>query len=199
MRKPYFLAPVPCASAATEHPSPQCSSLSGYVNIEPPVSGGSILIIGAHGPGTGRNNLNTGLAPDRGRCDRCCRGIQIRFLSNAISLLKCRILPRFAAICGAEKAVNILWLCHGKSKIRQDAANQCRQWQSNGSKNRGGLLPSGEGEDGKINWNLNNSAIISFQTAILQKGINISCLLSIQQFSCRMCQTLRILQQKVFC
>ena len=37
---------------------------------------------------------------------RCCRGTQKVSLSNAISLLKSRVLPRFAAICRAEKVVN---------------------------------------------------------------------------------------------
>ena len=37
-----------------------------------------------------------------------CRGTQIRFWSSAISLLKSRILPRFTAICRAEKVVNNL-------------------------------------------------------------------------------------------
>jgi hypothetical protein len=37
-----------------------------------------------------------------------CRGTQKVSLSNAISLLKSRILPQFAAICRAEKVVNNL-------------------------------------------------------------------------------------------
>ena len=37
-----------------------------------------------------------------------CRGTQKGSLSNAISLLKSRILPRFAAIYRAEKVVNNL-------------------------------------------------------------------------------------------
>ena len=39
---------------------------------------------------------------------RCCRGTQKVSLSNAISLLKSRFLPRFTAICRAEKVVNKL-------------------------------------------------------------------------------------------
>ena len=38
--------------------------------------------------------------------DRYCRGKRKVSLSNAISLLKSRILPQFAAICRAEKVVN---------------------------------------------------------------------------------------------
>jgi len=37
-----------------------------------------------------------------------CRGTQKVSLSNAISLLKSRILPQFAAICWAEKLVKNL-------------------------------------------------------------------------------------------
>ena len=54
-----------------------------------------------------------------------CRGTQKVSLSSAISLLKSRILPRFAAICLAEKNCD---LSHGQSKMRQNAASQCRQW-----------------------------------------------------------------------
>jgi hypothetical protein len=39
---------------------------------------------------------------------KSCRGTQKVSLSNAISLLKSRILPQFAAICRAEKVVNKL-------------------------------------------------------------------------------------------
>ena len=50
--------------------------------------------------------------------------------------------------------LNSLWLRHGKSKIRQIAASQCRQWQSNDSKNRGVLLPTGEGDkSGNLEFN----------------------------------------------